>query len=273
MPYESGDRQSAERASRIGHLDVIKSELVQKTLKKYQEAAPEEDVSRPKWNVGIGGSAKPEEDVKPLNLIFSVDGSMQIENIDDIPRRNPLKRVSFIKTVLVRLDQPALAKVDKIFPHPFDLRDILKDSAVCHTTTFPLKNIRLPSANNCQALREIIFDSINDPALDGHILETLKWFAFEKWTESGGKDKTEDFLCPHCRGKASVPRNSNKGACQDCNGEVFITDFIGFQRDMGDDYAPDRLVTAYMNVHEFLLLFTPIRHYWEHNRDLLKADL
>ncbi|GAI11437.1 unnamed protein product, partial [marine sediment metagenome] len=30
MPYKAGERLPAERASRLGHLDVLKSELVKK---------------------------------------------------------------------------------------------------------------------------------------------------------------------------------------------------------------------------------------------------
>ena len=36
MPYRSGERLPGERASRLGHLEVLKSELVNKLIKNFE---------------------------------------------------------------------------------------------------------------------------------------------------------------------------------------------------------------------------------------------
>jgi hypothetical protein len=36
MPYNAGTRLPGERASRLAHLDVLKSELVNKLIKSYE---------------------------------------------------------------------------------------------------------------------------------------------------------------------------------------------------------------------------------------------
>jgi hypothetical protein len=41
---------------------------------------------------------------------------------------------------------------------------------------------------------------------------------------------------------------------------------LGFHLDMAEDAAPDRVASAYMLVHETLLLFTGVRYFWEHSR-------
>jgi hypothetical protein len=48
---------------------------------------------------------------------------------------------------------------------------------------------------------------------------------------------------------------------------------LGFHQVMADDSAPDSIATDYMGVHETLLLFTGIRHYWENQPDVLRNAL
>lgn len=38
---------------------------------------------------------------------------------------------------------------------------------------------------------------------------------------------------------------------------------IGFHLEMGEDQAPDSVATAYMLIHEMLLLFSVVRHFWD----------
>jgi len=53
------------------------------------------------------------------------------------------------------------------------------------------------------------------------------------------------------------------GLAQFCGKELLVTDMLGFHQVMAEDSAPDSIATDYMGVHETLLLFTGIRHYWE----------
>lgn len=122
------------------------------------------------------------------------------------------------------------------------------------------------------AIRQIIFESVGDRSLDGEPLETLKWIAYEKWD---GKQKSVPlFECPHCEQMvATLPYDAEEGKCPRCSEHLFITDMLGFHQEMAFDSAPDTVATAYMNIHETLLLFTGIRYFWQENRKLLSRSL
>jgi hypothetical protein len=165
-----GDRLPGERASRLGHLEVLKSDLVKKLVQQFETNGTVTDIDCSQWQPIPQGR-------KPLPMIFGVDGSMQpIES--DLP---PHKRLAFIKTALLRLDQYALSKIDRDSPHPLALKDILADSALYHATVFPLKHVSIPGLNTYHAIRQGIYESIKDASLNAEPMETLKWIAYEKW--------------------------------------------------------------------------------------------
>jgi hypothetical protein len=262
MPYKAGQRLPAERASRLGHLDVLNSKLVKKLCHSFAEPEPSITSDDVMWETMPLGVA----DVLPI--VFGVDGSMQrIES--ETP---PYKTLAFVKTALLRIDRYALAQIDKDSPHPFALRDILSDSALYHATVFPLKNVSIQDLNAYDAIRQIIFESVKDASLTEEPMETLKWIAYEKW--SNQERQLPEFDCPHCEKQvATLPYNAEEGNCPNCTEKLFITDMLGFHLEMAPDSAPDTVATSYMTIHETLLLFTGIRHYWETNRSFLSKCL
>ena len=70
-----------------------------------------------------------------------------------------------------------------------------------------------------------------------------------------------------------MPFNEEKGKCPKCGGEIFITDMFGLHLTMQEDYAPNQVASDYMTVSETLMIFTPIRYYWESNKEALKDCL
>jgi hypothetical protein len=48
---------------------------------------------------------------------------------------------------------------------------------------------------------------------------------------------------------------------------------LGFHQEMAEDSAPDTVASAYMAIHETLMLFTGIRYFWEGNRNVLRKCL
>lgn len=251
MPYQGGMRLSGERASKLGHLDVVNSELVNELIAQFENQEPAHIESPANW------SAIPDGEI-PLRLIFAVDGSKQTIR-SDFP---PYKELSFIKTALLRLDQHAISKLDPVAPHPMALRDIMSDSAMYHATVLPLKGVTIKGQNNYDAVRRIIFDSMCDQSLNAEPYETLKWLAYEKW--SNQKKSSPGFGCPYCQEEvAGLPFDQDEGACEHCGGHLYLTDMIGFHLEMSEDAAPDSMATAYMLIHETLLLFTGIRFFWD----------
>lgn len=263
MPYEAGQRLPAERASRLGHLEVLKSDLVRKLCKSFEDNIAETPSIAPVWE-----PIPSNKEVLPV--VFGIDGSLQVIE-SEVP---PHKTLAFVKTALLRVDQYALSLIDKDTPHPFALRDILSKSAQYHATVFPLRHVSIPGMRTYDAIRQIIFESLKDRSLEGEPMETLKWLAFEKW--DGKRKSLPLFECPHCREKiATLPYDAEQGICpnKDCNQHLFLSDMLGFHQEMSLDSASDSVATAYMNIHETLLLFTGVRYYWEHQKQWLSSCL
>lgn len=264
MPYQAGKRLPAERASKLGHLDVLKSPLVQHLVQKFEEPDVAELPPFTGWQPfpQLGN---------PLDLIFAVDGSWQPISDD----RPPFKSIAFIKTALVNLDQVGLKQIDSETPHPFALRDLMAKSAAYHATALPLRHIFTEGMTVYNAVRQAIYESINDESLQGEIMETLKWLAYEKWRDT--PRPLPPFECPHCdtegSKRATLPFDAEKGNCPNCGNEIFITDMLGFHLEMVEEAASDSVATAYMNIHETLLLFTGIRHFWKTSKEVLHRCL
>ena len=263
MPYKAGERLPGERASKLGHLDVLKSPLVRRLCDSFEDPQHAPLSVQPTWQTvpAVGD---------PLRIVFGVDGSLQVIESETRPH----KTIAFVKTALLRLDQAAISQIDKDSPHPFALRDILADSALYHATVFPLRHVIIAGISTYDTIRQIIFESVKDASLNGEPMATLKWLAYEQW--DGKKKSLPLFECPHCghgRSNATLPYDAEEGTCGDCSGRLFLTDMLGFHQEMAIDSAPDSIASSYMAIHETLLLFTGIRYFWETNRDALSHCL
>ena len=262
MPYKAEERLPAQRASRLGHLDVLKSELVKKLCKSFEDPVQSPVTTTCTWE------AIPSKE-EPLPLVFGVDGSMQVIESETPPH----KALAFIKTALMRLDQIALSSIDKESPHPFELRDILADSALYHATVLPLRYVIIPGMSVYDAVRQTIFESVKDASLDGEPFETLKWLIYQKWDKKENRDLPY-FECPHCEyQKTTLTFDSDVGQCANCKGKLNVTDMLGFHQEMAPDSAPETVATAYMSIHETLLLFTGVRYFWEKKKKVLSNCL
>ena len=266
MPYQKGNRLPGEKASKLGHLEVIKCPLVKRLCQNFEDPDYLPDISKAVWQpMPLPG--------KELNIIFSSDGSIQtIESLQP-----PYKAIAFVKTALLKLDQYAIAKLDKETPNPFALKDAMEKAALFHSTAFPLRHVQIKGKTIYHTVREILYESVKDVglnnALDGAMMDTLKWIAYEKWAPIP-KSQLEEFGCPHChQNVATLPFNEEKGKCPQCGGEIFITDMFGLHLNMQDDYAPNQVASDYMSVSETLMIFTPIRYFWENNKEVLKNCL
>jgi hypothetical protein len=254
MPYQSGQRLTGgERASKLGHLEVVNSPFVKSLIDQF-EYPPQSDEEP---GLDLWREFCP-DGVAPLTVVIAVDGSLQVVRSDGYPTRS----VAFIKTALVRVDRRQMDKIDKEMPHPIQMKALMADSALQLSTVLPLRNVRVPDISNYHLVRNIIRDSLQIEA-GGMVHQTLKWLAYRKWLPEL-RSLSPEFRCPHCPEETrGLPYDSDTGTCEHCGGEVLLTDMIGFHLEMGDDQAPDSLATGYMLVHETLLLFSVVRHFWD----------
>lgn len=260
MPYQAGKRLPGERASKIGHLDVLKSGFVKDLISSFEAYTPQ-TATEPSW-------ALIETKSKPLSIVFGIDGSYQPIPSEEVPYRE----IAFVKTALLRIDERSLSKIDKDAPHPMALRDLMQDSAIHHSTAFPLKNVTIPGYSTYDAVRRILYESLKDKDLEGQVMETLKWIVYEKWDEN--EKELPKFECPHCsENLATLPYDAELGNCPNCKKEIYITDMLGFHQVMLKDSAPEEIARDYMTIHETLLLFTGVRFFWERNKKLLSECL
>lgn len=256
----------AESASKLGHLDVLKSDHVKKIIQEF-ESLNSENIH----NDDISGWDTLEHKSSPFKLIYCVDGSIApIVGVGAIK-----KELAFVKTALFALDEANLDHIDKKYPHPLQMKKLMENSAHLHSTVFPLKNIRLKDISLYDSVRKIIFDSFNDPSQHGHIYETYKWLIYRKW-DTNSKSSSPSFQCPHLsclKQIEGIPHNLDKINCPNCSREVLSTDVIGFHMEMNEFAAPDSLATSYMLLHETITLFSAIRFFWEHDRSQLNHIL
>lgn len=255
MAYSAEKRISYERASKIGHLQIINSPWVQSVLKDFEtnDVFEEDRYDKEIWQT------KDVSDQKPLKHIWVADGSdvkVIVENY---------KELAYIKTALMNLDSSKIAKIDKKYPHPLLLQDATKDSTLYHTAVLPLHNIKSDKGNLYDTVRHIIYDCMR---LDeqGQYYETLKWLLYKKWEPV--QHNSPGYACPHCN------KNVNQGFaydhdmenCPHCGREVLLTDILGFHHEMSEDGASNGVAPSYMLLMEVIMLFTVIRLQW-YNRD------
>lgn len=261
MPYRTGKKQPGEHASKLGHLEVLKSPLVVKLVRNFEQPDAVDLLDGANWQPFPPPAS-------PFDLIFAVDGSWQAV-VDDRP---PYKALAFVKTALMKIDQVALKRIDREAPHPLALRDLMREAALYHATAFPLRHIHMPGLSLYHAVRQAIFESIKDPALNGEIMETLKWLAYQKWRDT--PRALPEFECPHCeKKKATLPIDAESGKCPECSNTIFITDMLGFHLEMIESAASETVASAYTNIHETLLLFTGIRYFWQTDKRVLTRCL
>lgn len=262
MPYGGGDRLPGERASKLGHLAVVGSEWVRELISEFEK--PEIGESDPcctKWE------SFNSDGITPLRSVWAVDGSFVTVSSD----QKPSKEVTFVKAALLTVDSDRIARVDKKHPHPLHLQDIMADSALFHSTVFPLKNVRFREGSNLDAIRHIVWESFRKDE-DGAFFETLKWIAYRKWRSESPTSPA--FECPCCDNQleTGLPYDCDEGVCPHCHSRLFLTDMIGFHLGMGEDSADESVASSYMLIIEHIMLFTAIRLLWGHRDKQLVSD-
>ncbi len=278
MPYGSSGRLPVERASKLGHLEVVNNPLVKELLESFESPG---SYALPDIETGLHDYYSFLEvkeivkDASRLDVIFAVDGSRQVIGRTGMPE----KELAFIKTAMVTLNMEELSKIDPVHPHPKQLKDAMEKSALYHSTVIPLRNVRPSGMDLETGIRQVIYQSLRDPSFRSEdtgvdeVYATLKWLIFEEWISSP-KSVSEKFHCPFCQKvECQVERGKDRGLCGNCGGEVLLTDYLGFHLEMDDESAYGVLATSYMLIHETLLLFTAIRHFWENDRDFLSRCL
>ncbi|HEM7769506.1 hypothetical protein ACG9XQ_10710 [Acinetobacter baumannii] len=262
MAHQASTNLPSEYASKLGHLNVIQSNWVKSLVENFEnlDFGQNENLSC-YWREFSTST-------QPLNYIWATDGSFVSVKSSG---QKPHKEVAFVKTALLSIDKYKLDQIDKEYPHPLLLQDIMSESAIFHATVFPLCNVKTSLGNNYDAVRHIVNDSLKIDQ-NGAFFETLKWLAYKKW--SSLNVNSPSFNCPHCNNEVQqgLSFDSDEGSCPSCGGHIFLSDMIGFHLDMDEDTAPEAVASAYMLIMEHLMIFTAIRLLWEHTDKSLVSN-
>jgi len=261
MPYQRGTNLPGEFASKVGHLDVVNSELMDELVANLEFTELPKTDKKEVW-----------EDIpkaESLTEIFGVDGSSQPIPYEDWP----YARLFCVKVALVSLNSQDVNKLNENTPHPMEIRDILSQSVIRHVNLFPLRHVQLSGINTYNAVRKIIFEGLQKhDKLKDEVLKTLKWLVFEKWNDQ--QFSLPNFDCPNCeKSVATLSYDAEIDKCPNCSEILYLTDWLGFHLRMLPDNAPDEVGYDYMNIYELLLLFTKIRLIWENDKSLLSKCL
>ncbi|MEG2931788.1 MAG: hypothetical protein RR825_08365, partial [Ruthenibacterium sp.] len=130
MAYKTTGRLPAEKASKLGHTEIVQSESVREVLENFtSNTIPAADPQREllQWHTAPTATA-------PLAELFASDGSYSGTEL----KGQMLRQIVFVKTALVHL-----RIADMNLQNPLALAALLQDSVSVNATVFPMKNIFL----------------------------------------------------------------------------------------------------------------------------------
>jgi hypothetical protein len=250
MPYQGGEHLPGQAASKTSHIDVIESPLMKDLVTRFERRNFEDDQRLAPWfHLDVSG-------VRPLGETVASDGSLYKVTSDD-----GFRELCFVKTARFHLRTGDAAQVDPRFPHPLQIQRLMKDAAIHCNAVFPLRNMAFGDfANVRDSFRELIREIITYEH-GGIVYEAMKWLLYQGW---GPETASPDLECPvkGCASAGPLAYNEDEGRCRECKGRIYITDVLGLHLDIGEDSASETVASAYMAIHEVLLLVAHLYRCW-----------
>ncbi|SDE07082.1 hypothetical protein [Glycomyces harbinensis] len=249
MPYQGGEHLPGQAASKTSHIDVIESPLMRDLVTRFERREFEDDQRLAPWfHLDVSG-------VAPLGNTVASDGSLHKVTSED-----GFRELCFVKTARFHLRTSDAAEVDPQFPHPLQIQRLMKDAAIHCNAVFPLRNMALRrSANVRNSVRELIREIITYEH-GGIVYKAMKWLMYQGW---GPESESPDLGCPHCHEPAGpFPYDADESRCRRCTEPIHITDVLGLHLDIGEDSATETVASAYMAIHEVLLLVAHLYRLW-----------
>lgn len=150
--------------------------------------------------------------------------------------------------------------------HPYEMSQRIQENSDCIQTVLPA-DIPCASQEDFQfQVRQAIYATC---ASRPGIIRTLRWLYTDGWLEQ--KKPLPPVCCPRC-GSTVYLSAADSVTCA-CGETVFLTDLLGWARDMGKGDQYVQLAARFMLVLEFLLLLTLIREMWEQCPTRLRETL
>lgn len=265
MGYGSG-RLPIERASKLGHMQLIEHEHVQRLLRQFQALEPRDGTAVGARSGHLDLSTPPS-----LDYVLTVDGGQAL--IPNELRRD--KRMAFIKIgamVIRREDVEALRARPVIDPR--DLKAMFEGGTWTTSAALPLAGISLPGETVKSTIRKTV-----DAVLEyTKLYEVLNYLVSRQWDPAYEMDPSRNSDAPHmacleCGQQFYLPKSAINFECSYCHESHRLSDYLGIGEESPDDWSREEAAMALRNSLETLTLFHFIIRTWQRTPALLSRTL
>lgn len=255
MPY------AGEKASKVGHADLIRNPDVQAFLADcaYLRSPSDEEAGQ----IASSYQAAPAGGELPRYAMAS-DASAYSEPIDG---QFPISQVGYVKASmsLIRLDEfEGLRAPNSRFVDPFELAK-LHHNADSFSFSLPGSNIRYKNAACVKdGFRRAVWEQLSD--------ERTRFSTNTEYSVRGtllalDGGHVSINTCPACSAATDVPgtpkfifaAGREVQRCPDCGAEVYLTDSLRLHEQITDHGNCTAAITRFMNAVEHLLMATFVR--------------
>ncbi len=267
MAYGSNKgRRPFERASKIGHSEVIHSPLVQELLTSW--AVPE---SPPEPELRDLIEPLPAES-GAIKAVIAIDGGSTETQVRE---EFPSAAVAFITLGPLYLELEDLRALDDMpFIGPEDMARLRKLQR--YSLAVPVRLVRPSGAHTFsvgvrQGIQRFLAHG------DGHLLKALAWLLFREWLPLSERPTWKIPSCPNrCDHEQPFVFSSGGSvalSCPTCSGPVYLSDTLRLYERIDDDHGAGGILSYLLTTLEQIVLVHLIRAILEMKASLLREVL
>lgn len=268
MPYEY-EGGGFEKASKLGHVQIINNELVQQEIAEFEAHKPDPDELPIEQNTVNVDTLEPSE--PRIECVISIDGSRSEPVTDE---SYPENRIGFIQlaTVLTKLREVRIQSGQK-FVNPREVKQIAESS---------LTQVVLPSTNHCyreaadthESWRKKTFDIFTDEEREFVPDSTLFGYFHKLLVDSKRYENGEAIIhqCPNpsCEaGERRIPSN-DVDRCNECGTTIYPTDTLRVWEKVSNHQSNIQALNVLMNIMEQLVMGAFLDFFAEQDPEFLQ---
>jgi hypothetical protein len=271
MAYSSKGRKPMERASKIGHVEVINNPDVQRYVSQcVLPSAP------PGGSLGGQLHELEEADTSEIIAVIAIDGGYTETFVRDAYPSACLTFFSFGPVLFELADLRALD--ERRFIAPEDLHKLKNIER--YTLVLPTKGIRHASEPSLAAtVRRAIHDFFDqerhtNPA---RLMDSLRWLLFRRWRREPDESlRVEIAHCPSGCGQESISfvcADPSTKECPRCRRAVYLTDTFRLHERIDEETGGSGICAYVMTMLEQLVLVHLVHQIFLMKRSLLRNIL
>lgn len=271
MAYSTKGRKPIERASKIAHIEIIKSADVQAYISQCVLPSPPDPASLS----SLLRDAK-EVDVSEVTTVIAVDGGYTETFVRE---EYPSACVAFFTFGPLLFKLADLRSLDsKRFIAPEDLQKLKNIER--YTLVLPTKGIRQQGQPSLAAtIRKGVFDFFQQKRGEEgeQLITSLRWFLFRRWKHTPNESVTVDLAhCPFMCGQGEIAflyGDASERPCPTCKQPVYLTDVFRLHDRVDEETGGSGIAAYVMTMLEQLVLVHLIRSILNIKEALLRQIL